>query len=213
MRVLTHAAVTLTLALAAAGTGAAKIAPPTKPEITFAHQYVAASHLVPFGRSVWMTVIPKPVGFEQHVTAFSEVADHRGVISFGDLGVPRPSVWLIADLASGAYSFLGSQGYFPPRFELPAAVVRPGTTTTELLAALPSPDKLLWVKPGSRFWEGGAWMTADEIWTGRNSTLTVEHGLVPVATRFGPPPARLAAGDQLFVVRPADMAIAAAEVR
>ena len=186
------------------------------PALVISGQSVAATGMSPGGAVVWLGMARKVEAYEAiYVRRHGTVhADAKGQAQLpATEAVPRQSIWVAVDLATGAYATASPEGFAPLAFELPTAAleVRGGALADRLIDAADYGEVLL-VRPGKGAWgksigRGGA---DDESGFGEAAFRLPLDKLLPVPGTTDPSPGRLAAKDLVLVVHPRTMAIAIA---
>jgi hypothetical protein len=182
-------------------------APPT---LAFEADAVTATGLSPGGEAVLFALSREPQGYYTRVVPRSEVlvADAAGEARY-ELGaaVPVRSVWVLAEVASGALAVAAPEGFPLRARELSPGDLRrgPGGRRDRLVQALERLEVLV-VRPGVGTWrlslhDGGS-ADADGADDGALAAALAE--LVPVGAAPGPPE-EVAAGDRFVAIDPATL--------
>jgi hypothetical protein len=186
------------------------------PALTFGQQKVVGSGFSPGGQVVWFGLTQEVVAYEVTYARQQQVGtvDEKGQAIF-DLGkaVPRRSLWVAVDLASGAYAIATPPGFPLRQSELPvAALASRGASLGDQLEDESDYSEILLVRPGQGAWgatvgRGGA---ADESAPADRGLRISLARLTPVLASFSGSPERAAARDLLIVVHPDTLSAAVA---
>ncbi len=177
-----------------------------QPVISFESQAIVARGLPPGGNAVIFGVARESKGFHSRIVRRQQVvaADATGLARLSlNQAVPRRSVWLAADISSGAFRVAA-----PPRSparELPFTserLERPPGRAGRVRSGL-SFIELLYVRPGRGVWGltvGDGGRDDHDGQADRSATAALDR-LVPIGAS-PPAPSDFAAGDILLVVDP-----------
>jgi len=125
--------------------------------------------------------------------------------------VPLQSIWAAIDLQTGAYATASPAGFAPLAIQLgPGAFEVRGAGLADRLADVADYAEVLLVRPGKGAWgkavgRGGA---DDEGNPGDAAFRFALDKLEPLPGTAGPAPAKLSAGDLVFVLHPQAMGLA-----
>jgi hypothetical protein len=182
---------------------------PAELAVSFEEAAVVASELSPGGEAVFFSVAREPQGYFTRIVRRSGVegVDALGEARFEVSGgeVPLKSVWVVADVSTGAVSVAAPEGFtlrdvpFPGR----AFEVGPPGRVNRLRHTAEAIDFLL-VRPGVGAWSLVAWDLSPRDRDGRDDdrVLTALEDLEPVDVLTEPPPERFLAGDVLVAIDP-----------
>lgn len=182
---------------------------PAELAVTFEQAAVVASDLSPGGDAVFFSVAREPQGYYNRIVRRSgfELVDALGEARFAveRAAVPLKSVWVVADVATGAFSVAAPESFalrevpFPSRgFEVGA----PGLVN-RLRHTMPYVDLVL-IRPGVGAWrlqsfDGAATDRSDE---GDGEVVTSLEDLAGIDELATPAPTRFAQDDVLVVIDP-----------
>jgi hypothetical protein len=167
------------------------------------------------GEVVWLEMARKVEAYEPiYVRRHGIVqADAKGQAELPVTeAVPRHSIWLAVDLATGGWATASPAGFAPLAFTLPPEAIEVrGSALADRLIDTADYSELLLVRPGK-----GAWGKAvgrggidDESATGEAVVKLSFDKLLPVPGTVEPAPAKLSPRDLVFVLHPRAMAVAA----
>lgn len=185
---------------------------PAELEGTFEEAAVVASKLSPGGDAVFFSVAREPQGYYHRIVRRSgvEVVDALGEARFevAEGEVPLKSVWVVADVATGAFSVAAPEGFFLRELPFPGRAFEVGApgVVTRLRHAAEEVD-LVMVRPGEGGWSLCAWDLSpkDRDEEDDDRVVTSLADLEAVDAVGLSPPARFAAGDVLVVINPRDL--------
>jgi hypothetical protein len=188
------------------------------PTLTFGEHGVSGSGFSPGGQVVWFGLAKEVVAYEVTYVRHQQAgpADSAGQAAL-ELGtaVPRRSLWVAVDLASGAYVIATPPDFPLVQAELPAAALTSrGASLSDQLEDEADSSEILLVRPGQGAWaatvgRGGALDEADPA--ARALKISLAH-LDPIAGGFSGSPQKAASRDLLVVLHPDTMSAAVAVV-
>lgn len=187
------------------------------PAITFGKQGLTATGATSGGTVVWFGLAQEVVAYEPSYTRYQLAvpADGAGNAVL-DLGkpVPRRSLWVAVDLASGAYAIAAPAGFPLVQTDLPAAALTSRSTAADQLADEADGSDLLFVRPGQGAWAAlvGRGGQLDEGLPGERTVRVSLDRLDPIAAAFSSPPAKAAPRDLLIILHPQTLSAAVAVV-
>jgi hypothetical protein len=202
----------LAVGLSVAGTAGGQTPAPV-PTLAFSDQAIQAQGMTAGGAVVWF-------GIGRVVQEYAEtLSDHQDVTVADAQGqatlqvkpsVPRHSLWVAVDLETGRYALAAPPGFPLRSFALgPAAVSVGGGSAGDLLLDPSDTIEVLLVRPGQGAWSKNVWRgSADDQASPGSANLAFSLGrLLPLPAGGGAAPAKLSAGDLLFVAHPRGMEI------
>ena len=187
---------------------------PSGPTLLVTDQSVTAAGMTPGGAVVWLGMARRVAEYDatfvrRHGTM---QADAKGQAQLPlTEAVPLQSIWAAIDLQTGAYATASPAGFAPLAIQLgPGAFEVRGAGLADRLADVADYAEVLLVRPGKGAWgkavgRGGA---DDEGNPGDAAFRFALDKLEPLPGTAGPPPAKLSAGDLVFVLHPQAMGLA-----
>jgi hypothetical protein len=188
-----------------------------QPAISFEPAAVVASGISPGGQVAWFGVARESEDHAAKIVRRETVAaddDRDGAVRL-DLGreVPRASIWVAVDLATGKAAIATPEGFPLRRIGLPGPGAVPGGTGPDRLELNRGYLELLVVRPGIGVWgatvgDGGE-MDDDGAYDGRVSVALAHlraDGTSPAA------PQSLGPGDLLVAIDPNEMEVAVSQL-
>ena len=190
------------------------------PQLAFAGHGLVGSGFSPGGQVIWFGLTQEVVAYEVTYARHQEAGpvDGKGQASF-DLGkaVPRRSLWVAVDLASGAYAIATPPGFELTQTELPAtALTYRGSSLADQISDEADGSLILLVRPGQGAWgaavgRGGLLDESLPTETAVRVSLDRLEPIVTIVTSLGSPQ-KAAARDLLVIFHPQTMSAAVAVV-
>jgi hypothetical protein len=197
------------LVLAAAATG--------QPAISFEENAVVARGLPPGSRAVVFGIAREPQRFFTRVVRRNELltADASGEVRLQiETGVPRSSVWFVADTSTGNFGTGSPEGSAAKEIPFPATAVRTGAAgRAGRLTSTLGFVEILYVRPGR-----GVWGLAVGHRGENDDPDTPDRSVAAALDRMysvdgsPPPPSDFAAGDVVLVVDPRHLQFFAGQI-
>jgi hypothetical protein len=187
---------------------------PSGPTLSVTDQSVVAAGMTPGGAVVWLGLARRVTEYEATFVRRQGTmrADAKGQAQLPlTEAVSLQSIWAAIDLQSGAYAAASPAGFAPLAIQLgPGALEVRGAGVADRLADVADYAEVLLVRPGKGAWgkavgRGGA---DDEGDPGDAAFRVALDKLEPIPGTTGPPPAKLGAGDLVFVLHPQAMGLA-----
>jgi hypothetical protein len=191
------------------------VAQPTvsSPSLVVAAQAVTAGGMTPGGDVVWFAMVRKVQSYEASYGRQQGVvqADAQGQVQIVSGGaVPPLSIWVVVDLATGAYAMASPDGFSPLTFDLTAdALAVSADAGADQLVDVADHAEVLLVRPGKGAWgksigRGGA----DDVSNAADTAYRLPlDRLAAIRAADGPAAGKFLAGDLVVVVHPEAMAI------
>ena len=187
---------------------------PSGPTLVVTDQSVVAAGMTPGGAVVWLGMARRVAEYEatfvrSHGTMQAD-AQGQATLPLTE-AVPLQSVWAAIDLQTGAYATASPTGFAPLAIQLgPGALEVRGAGLADRLADVADYAEVLLVRPGKGAWgkaigRGGA---DDEGNPGDAAFRLALDKLEPLPGTTGTAPAKLSAGDLVFVLHPQAMGLA-----
>lgn len=185
--------------------------------LSFESAAVVAHGATPAADVVFFSIAREPQGYFQRVARRQEilVADVDGDARFElDEETPLKSVWVAADLTTGAYAIGAPPGFPLQEIEFPGQGFEVGAPgQVQRLRQRFSWVDMLVVRPGTGAWSLRAWDTGPTDRDGADDDLTTTsvEDLVPLGVSPGPPQ-RYQRDDVVVVINPRDLRFYAARL-
>jgi hypothetical protein len=187
---------------------------PSGPRLLVTEQSVTAAGMTPGGTVVWLGMARRVAEYEATFVRRQGTmqADAKGQVTLPlTEAVPLQSIWAVIDLQSGGYATASPAGFAPLAIQLgPDAFEVRGAGLADRLVDVADYAEVLLVRLGKGAWgkavgRGGA---DDEGNPGDAAFRLALDRLEPLPGITAPPPAKLSAGDLVFVLHPQAMGLA-----
>jgi hypothetical protein len=186
------------------------------PALVFSDQTIQAVGMTAGGKVIWFGIGREVREYAETLSEHQEVmvADAKGqsILTVAP-AVPRQSLWIAVDLTTGLFALAAPPAFPVRRFDLePAAVSVGGGSAGDQILDSSDTIEVLLVRPGQGAWSKNVWRgSADDLASPGAAHLAFSvSALLPVQAGGAASPAKVNAGDLLFVAHPRAMEIGSA---